>query len=68
LATFVRQYKPSDCHYGNCPQTRFHMQPEIYKHFLEILHTYQREQRTIKQVYVVYFVGGALVGCYGDRR
>jgi hypothetical protein len=30
-------------------QTRFHQQPEVYKHFLEILHTYQREQRTIKQ-------------------
>lgn len=30
-------------------QNRFQGQPEIYKAFLEILHTYQKEQRTIKE-------------------
>ena len=29
---------------------RFHAQPEIYRKFLEILHTYQKEQRGIKEV------------------
>jgi len=32
-------------------KTRFAKQPETYKAFLEILHTYQKEQRTIKEVY-----------------
>jgi hypothetical protein len=32
-------------------KTRFARQPETYKAFLEILHTYQKEQRTIKEVY-----------------
>ena len=30
---------------------RFAKQPETYKQFLEILHTYQKEQKTIKEVY-----------------
>lgn len=36
--------------YVNKIKTRFQMQPDIYKSFLEILHTYQKEQRTIKAV------------------
>jgi len=32
-------------------KTRFAAQPETYKAFLEILHSYQREQRTVAQVY-----------------
>jgi histone deacetylase complex regulatory component SIN3 len=32
-------------------KTRFDKQPETYKAFLEILHTYQKEQKTIKEVY-----------------
>lgn len=32
-------------------KTRFGKQPETYKAFLEILHTYQKEQKTIKEVY-----------------
>jgi hypothetical protein len=32
-------------------QTRFSNQPQIYKSFLEILHTYHKEQHTIKDVY-----------------
>ena len=31
-------------------QSRFQNQPDIYKAFLEILHTYQKEQRIIKEV------------------
>lgn len=31
-------------------QNRFQGQPEIYKAFLEILHTYQKEQKNIKEV------------------
>lgn len=31
-------------------QNRFQGQPEIYKAFLEILHTYQKEQRNLKEV------------------
>ncbi len=30
---------------------RFLHQPQIYKNFLEILHTFHREQHTIKDVY-----------------
>lgn len=30
-------------------QNRFQGQPEKYKRFLEILHTYQKEQRTLKE-------------------
>lgn len=33
------------------PQNRFNTQPEIYKQFLEILQTYQREQKPIQEVY-----------------
>jgi len=32
-------------------KTRFAKQPETYKAFLEILHTYQKERKTIKEVY-----------------
>lgn len=32
-------------------QTRFHTQPDIYKQFLEILQTYQRESKPIQDVY-----------------
>merc|ERR1719201_755763 len=32
-------------------KTRFAKQPETYKAFLETLHTYQKEQKTIKEVY-----------------
>jgi len=32
-------------------KTRFDKQPETYKAFLEILHTYQKEHKTIKEVY-----------------
>ena len=31
-------------------QNRFQGQPDIYKQFLEILHTYQKEQRNLKDV------------------
>ena len=31
------------------PQNRFQNQPEIYKAFLGILHTYQKEQRAVKE-------------------
>ena len=30
-------------------QSRFHGQPDIYKQFLEILHTYKKEQKMIKE-------------------
>lgn len=30
-------------------QNRFQGQPDIYKAFLEILHTYQKEQKNIKE-------------------
>ena len=32
-------------------KTRFAKQPETYKAFLEILHTYQKEAKSIKEVY-----------------
>lgn len=32
-------------------KTRFNTQPEVYKAFLEILHTYHKEQHTIKDVF-----------------
>jgi paired amphipathic helix protein Sin3a len=32
-------------------KTRFRKEPERYKAFLEILHTYHKEQKTIKEVY-----------------
>ncbi|CEP63391.1 transcriptional regulator SIN3 LALA0_S08e01376g [Lachancea lanzarotensis] len=37
--------------YVNKIKTRFADQPDIYKHFLEILQTYQREQKPIHEVY-----------------
>jgi hypothetical protein len=33
-----------------CAQTRFANNQDIYKNFLEILHTYQKEQRSINEV------------------
>ncbi|UYV75247.1 SIN3A [Cordylochernes scorpioides] len=35
--------------YVNKIKTRFQGQPEVYKQFLEILHTYQQEQRSVKE-------------------
>lgn len=35
--------------YVNKIKNRFQGQPEIYKQFLEILHTYQKEQRNLKE-------------------
>ena len=35
--------------YVNKIKNRFQGQPEIYKQFLEILHTYQKEQRSLKE-------------------
>lgn len=35
----------------HCPQNRFASQPDIYKQFLEILQTYQRESKPIQDVY-----------------
>uniref|UniRef100_A0A182M8I8 Paired amphipathic helix protein Sin3a n=1 Tax=Anopheles culicifacies TaxID=139723 RepID=A0A182M8I8_9DIPT len=35
--------------YVNKIKNRFHTQPEKYKRFLEILHTYQKEQKTYKE-------------------
>ncbi|KAL6942472.1 hypothetical protein ACO0QE_003647 [Hanseniaspora vineae] len=37
--------------YVNKIKTRFQSQPDIYKKFLEILQTYQREQKPIREVY-----------------
>jgi paired amphipathic helix protein Sin3a len=39
-------WRPTDTH-----QQRFNQQPEIYKQFLEILQTYQRESKPIQDVY-----------------
>lgn len=36
--------------YVNKIKNRFHNQPEKYKKFLEILHTYQKEQKIVKEV------------------
>lgn len=35
--------------YVNKIKHRFHGQPEVYKQFLEILHTYQKDQKLIKE-------------------
>ncbi|CAF0785384.1 unnamed protein product [Didymodactylos carnosus] len=35
--------------YVNKIKNRFHQQPDIYKHFLEILHTYQKQQKDAKE-------------------
>lgn len=37
------------CACSPLPQNRFQHHPDIYKAFLEILHTYQKEQRIIKE-------------------
>eukprot|EP00117_Sycon_ciliatum_P016959 scpid21185/ scgid16167/ Paired amphipathic helix protein Sin3a; Histone deacetylase complex subunit Sin3a; Transcriptional corepressor Sin3a len=37
--------------YVNKIKNRFQRQPEIYKSFLEILHTYQKEQKSMSEVY-----------------
>ena len=49
----------SSCiNYGLRFQHRFANHPDVYKQFLEILHTYQKEQRNIKEVSLVYnYVG-----------
>jgi paired amphipathic helix protein Sin3a len=36
--------------YVNKIKSRFHNQPDIYKSFLEILHTYQKQQKNLKEV------------------
>ena len=41
-----------------CVQNRFQGQPDVYKAFLEILHTYQKEQRNIKEVSINTGCGG----------
>ena len=45
-------------------QHRFQGKPEIYKAFLEILHTYQKEQRNLKEVglYVLHW-GSSMERC-----
>merc|ERR1719171_3294091 len=35
--------------YVNKIKNRFQGQPDVYKQFLEILHTYQKDQRAIKE-------------------
>lgn len=40
--------------YVNKIKNRFQGQPEIYKNFLEILHKYQKEQKSIKDVSVYH--------------
>ena len=35
--------------YVNKIKNRFSGQPEVYKQFLEILHTYQKDQKAIKE-------------------
>lgn len=54
---YVNKIKVGDClifleffELINCQQ-RFNQQPEIYKQFLEILQTYQRESKPIQDVY-----------------
>lgn len=37
-------------------QNRFQGQPDVYKAFLEILHTYQKEQRLMKDAHVSLYV------------
>uniref|UniRef100_A0A182K7V0 Paired amphipathic helix protein Sin3a n=1 Tax=Anopheles christyi TaxID=43041 RepID=A0A182K7V0_9DIPT len=46
--------------YVNKIKNRFHTQPEKYKRFLEILHTYQKEQKTYKE--------GAQSGCMTNAK
>lgn len=39
--------------YVNKIKSRFHNQPDIYKSFLEILHTYQKQQKNLKDVSII---------------
>ncbi|CAH0550046.1 unnamed protein product [Brassicogethes aeneus] len=48
--------------YVNKIKNRFQGQPEKYKRFLEILHTYQKEQRTLKDQTATVSVVGVGVG------
>ncbi|XP_046593518.1 paired amphipathic helix protein Sin3b isoform X2 [Neodiprion lecontei] len=48
--------------YVNKIKNRFQGQPEKYKRFLEILHTYQKEQRNLKESGHMVTGGGAAVG------
>jgi paired amphipathic helix protein Sin3a len=41
--------------YVNKIKSRFHNQPDIYKSFLEILHTYQKQQKNLKDVRYLIF-------------
>eukprot|EP01137_Pigoraptor_chileana_P015243 Opistho-2@70936 len=50
--------------YVNKIKTRFANQPEIYKQFLEILHTYQKEQRTAKEVHAIKEVYGQVASLF----
>lgn len=45
--------------YVNKIKNRFQGQPDKYKRFLEILHTYQKEQRSLKDTLQASCVGGA---------
>lgn len=47
---FLMRYWFILLHWCYLLQNRFQGQPEIYKAFLEILHTYQKEQKNIKEV------------------
>jgi paired amphipathic helix protein Sin3a len=42
--------------YVNKIKSRFSNQPDIYKSFLEILHTYQKQQKNIKEVSFGFFL------------
>jgi paired amphipathic helix protein Sin3a len=41
--------------YVNKIKSRFHNQPDVYKSFLEILHTYQKQQKNMKEVFIFKF-------------
>ena len=67
--SYVNKIKVSKIHFNADPQTRtltasqnrFAAHPDIYKNFLEILQTYQRESKPIQDVYaqVTHLFGGA---------
>jgi paired amphipathic helix protein Sin3a len=43
--------------YVNKIKSRFHNQPDVYKSFLEILHTYQKQQKNMKEVcFIFHFI------------
>ena len=46
--------------YVNKIRSRFQNAPDIYKAFLEILHTYQKEQRVIKEVCALHAINFVL--------